>query len=612
MTTLQLILIGVVLIPLLLAALEKLRMDLAALSIAAVLGLMQLAGLGMLASPGKPEEAIRAISGFSQPTVITLISLFILSRGLEKIGATRWVAQKIMLMGGNSESRLIALFAGTTAFISLFMNNLAAGALVLPAAMETCRRTGIRPSKILMPVAYGSLLGGAATYFTTANIVMSDLLRIAKPPQTPLTMLDFLPTGSLILVTGILYLVFWGKQRLPDRTPGVLWNEARLTGHEMENFFQLGERLWKGQIMAASSLDGKTLAETDLGKTYGLVVAGIWSGNQLDLSPSADQILRVGNGLLIVGREERVKPLAELGIHVEPGQQDCSLASRGSTLLEIVLSPHSSAQGKTLKDLDFRNRFGFTVLALRRMERSYRTDVGNIPLAFGDVLLVAGSSNRLKSLQRNADFFLLEPEHSESPVKKSALILTVTVFITAIAASMLGVPTYLAVLCGALVLLITRIISMEEAYQAVEWQAIFLIAGMYAVSLAMVETGLAKTLGESFIRLANPFGSLGLAAGAFLLTALLTQAMGGQVTALVTGPVTISAAISMGASPQAVAVATAIGCSASFLTPMAHPVNILMVTPANYRFKDFFHVGWPLTILSFLALLAGLRLFWGL
>ncbi len=612
MTTLQLILIGVVLIPLLLAALEKLRMDLAALSIAAVLGLMQLAGLGMLAPPGKPEEAIRAISGFSQPTVITLISLFILSRGLEKIGATRWVAQKIMLMGGNSESRLIALFAGTTAFISLFMNNLAAGALVLPAAMETCRRTGIRPSKILMPVAYGSLLGGAATYFTTANIVMSDLLRIAKPPQTPLTMLDFLPTGSLILVTGILYLVFWGKQRLPDRTPGVLWNEARLTGNEMENFFQLGERLWKGQIMAASSLDGKTLAETDLGKTYGLVVAGIWSGNQLDLSPSANQILRVGDGLLIVGREERVKPLAELGIHVEPGQQDCSLASRGGTLLEIVLSPHSSAQGKTLKDLDFRNQFGFTVLALRRMERSYRTDVGNIPLAFGDVLLVAGSSNRLKSLQRNADFFLLEPEHSESPVKKSALILTVTVFITAIAASMLGVPTYLAVLCGALVLLITRIISMEEAYQAVEWQAIFLIAGMYTVSLAMVETGLAKTLGESFIRLANPFGPLGLAAGAFLLTALLTQAMGGQVTALVTGPVTISAAISMGASPQAVAVATAIGCSASFLTPMAHPVNILMVTPANYRFKDFFHVGWPLTILSFLALLAGLRLFWGL
>jgi len=612
MTSVQLILILVVLVPLLLAAFEKIRMDTAALTIAAALGILQFAGLGILAPAGNPKEAVRAISGFSQPTVITLISLFILSRNLEKIGATRWISRKIIHIGGNSETRLIALFAGATAFFSLFMNNLAAGALVLPAAMETCRQTGVRPGKLLIPVAYGSLLGGAATYFTTANIITSDLLRIAQPPQPPLTMLDFLPIGSLILVTGIIYLAIWGKNRLPDRAPGVLLDRRRLTSREMEDYFQLAERLWEGQVLPASSLKGKTLAELGLGERYGLAVAGLLKNGRLDMSPAADRTLAEGDTLLIVGREERVMMLAGAGLQITPGNPDLSLTGRGGSLREIILSPHSSVDGKTLKDLDFRNRHGFTALALRRREKVYRTDIGALPLAAGDVLLVAGCSDKLKFLQNHPDFFLLEPEDLGAQVSKKKTLISVLTFAAAIAASMLGVPTYLAVLCGALALLLTGTIQADEAYHSVEWQAIFLVAGMYTVSLAMVQTGLAKALGDSLIHLASPFGPLGLAAGAYLLTALITQVMGGQITALVTGPVTISAAISMGANPHAVAVATAIGCSASFLTPMAHPVNILMVTPGNYQFKDFFRVGWPLTVLSFLALLVGLKWIWGL
>uniref|UniRef100_A0A7C4KH19 Citrate transporter-like domain-containing protein n=1 Tax=Anaerolinea thermolimosa TaxID=229919 RepID=A0A7C4KH19_9CHLR len=186
------------------------------------------------------------------------------------------------------------------------------------------------------------------------------------------------------------------------------------------------------------------------------------------------------------------------------------------------------------------------------------------------------------------------------------------VTLAAIVASILGVPVYLAMLIGALLVILAGVISMEEAARAVEWKAIFLIAGMYAVSLAMVQTGLADASGKLMVHLASPFGALGLAAGAYLLSALLTQVMGGQVTALVSGPVVISAAIRLGVSPQAVAVAAAIACSASFLTPLAHPVNILMIGPANYRFSDFFKVGWPLTLISFIMLLAGMKLFWGL
>jgi len=190
--------------------------------------------------------------------------------------------------------------------------------------------------------------------------------------------------------------------------------------------------------------------------------------------------------------------------------------------------------------------------------------------------------------------------------------LAVIIVLAGIAASIAGVPVYLAMSASAVLALLVGKLSMEDAYRSVEWQAIFLIAGMYAVSDAMVETRLADLLGNHMLPLVKPFGALGLAAGAYLLTSILTQVIGGQVTALITGPITISAAIQLGINPQPIAVATAIGCSACFLTPFAHPVNILMIAPANYTFGDFFRSGWILTIISFVMLLVGMIIFWHL
>jgi di/tricarboxylate transporter len=238
--------------------------------------------------------------------------------------------------------------------------------------------------------------------------------------------------------------------------------------------------------------------------------------------------------------------------------------------------------------------------------------VADFPLQIGDTLLMVGTRERFQRLSKAADFIVLETSLSDQPPDLPHGLLTLGAFLGGILLSVAGMPVYLAVLLAALVLLLARVVSMEEAYKAIEWQAIFLVAGMYVVSLAMVQTGLASSLGSLVIGAVRPLGPLGLAAGAYLLTALLTQVMGGQVTALVTGPVVISAAIGMGASPQAVAVATAIGCSASFITPLAHPVNILMIAPADYSFGDFFRTGWLLTIISFVMLLVGMKLFWGM
>ena len=612
LTTPQLLLVVIVAVPIFFVIIDRLRIDIAALLIAILLGTAQFIGFDILSTTHTTEDAAKAISGFGQPIVITLLSLFIITRGLEKSGVTRWIARRLLALGGTSERRLISLFAATTAFLSLFMNNLAAGALVLPSAMEVARRTGIKPSKLLIPVAYGSLLGGAATYFTTANIIVSGLLPIANPPQAPLNILDFTPTGGLIVLAGIAFMAFFGKRLLPNREPAEEQEMTRLTGSDLEDLYQLSDRLWEARVLPTSPFVGKTLEQARIGKTLGVEVVAIWQGHQAIFSPTPEQILHSQDILLLVGREDRVTSLREKDLVVGRETTNGHISPYGVTMLEIILAPHSSAEGHTLKDLDFRRRFGFTAVAIRRLDRSHRTNVGDFKLTMGDTLLVIGSRARLKDLQRSPDFIVLEPSLSDQPINRPQAIFTISVVLAAIVVSILGFPVYLAMLVGALLVVLSGTITMEEAYRSVEWQAIFLIAGMYAVSLAMVSTHLATLLGEGMLKLVTPFGPIGLAAGSYTLTALLTQLMGGQVTALVTGPVAISAAISLGVSPQAIAVATAIGCSTSFFTPLAHPVNILMIAPANYAFSDFFKIGWQLTLVCFVMLLIGMFLFWGL
>jgi len=610
MTTAQWILIAVVCIPLAFVVTNRLRIDLAALFMAVSLGIFQLLGLGMLGPAHTPDVAQNIVSGFGQPIILILISLFILTRLLEKSGVTRWIAHRLIKLGGTNLSRLIALFAATTAFLSLFMNNLAAGALVLPIAMEVARRTRTNPSKLLIPVAYGSLLGGTATYFTTANIIVSTLLPNASPPQAALHILDFTPTGGIIAIAGILFFGLFGNRLLPDRTPSEEQTLARLTGSELEEIYEVSDRLWEATIEEASTLVGQTLKTSGLGEKLGIVVAAMRHENHAFFIPQLTEIIKPGDTLLIVGREERVSKLTEIGVHLRP--EPDTLTTFGLTLTELAPTPRSSCIGKTLKEMNFRGHYGFAAIALLRGQQSHRTDVADIVIKPGDSLLIVGPKNRLPDLHHSADFIVFEPNLSDQPVDSKQAVFSILIVIAAIAATIAGVPVYLAMMAAAVLVLLTGRLTMEESYHAVEWQAVFLIAGMYVVSDAMVETQLADLLGNAMIRFVNPIGPLGLAAGAYILTAILTQFMGGQVTALVTGPVTISAAIQMGVSPQAIAVATAIGCSASFFTPLAHPVNILMISPGNYHFSDFFHVGWRLSIISFVMLLAGMILFWKL
>ncbi len=610
MTQEMLFIATVIAAPLVMVILGRWRMDLAALFIIATLGIAQFAGLGILGETHAPQQAVLAISGFSQPVVITLIGLFILTQSLSANGLTLWLGQRLAAASANSEMRLVFLFTFVSAALSLLMNNVAVGALLLPSAIQAAKKAHIRPSKLLIPVAFGTALGGMATYFTTANIALSDLLTTADPPQAPLGILSFLPVGGLAALSGIAYLTLFGRRLLPNREPGPEQILARRSSMELETFYALGERLWEARVLPSSECCGKTLKQARIGERFGLAIIAIWRGRRAIFTPEAAEILQADDVLLLVGREERVKQLTDLGLQI--GREQQAISALDVTLLELILDPHSAYVGKTLKQMNFRRKYGFTVVALMRRGRSYRTDVGDLPLELGDSLLMIGPPERVRDLRLNPDVIILEAEPALQPVPRRRALVSVAIFLAAIGLSVAGLPVYLSVLSAAALTLALGLLPIQQVYRSVEWQVIFFIAGMSAASRGMVNTGLAGFVGRNALEVLGSHGSLGLAAASFLLSVLLTQIMGSQTVAFILGPIAISAALHLGANPQAIAVATALGCSASFLTPMAHPVNLIMMSPGNYRFGDFARVGVGLLIVVFLAMLGGLLLFWDL
>jgi di/tricarboxylate transporter len=593
-------------------AFNRLRSDAAALIIVTGLAAAQWMGLGVLGPAGMRNDATKALSGFGQPVILTLISLFILLRALDKTGVTRLMARQLARLSHGSEQRAIFVLCTATALLSLFMNNLAAGAMLLPSAIDIARRSSLRASRLLIPVAFGSLLGGSATYFTTAHIIASELLPLSQPPQPALSVLAFTPVGGLIALGGIALLTLAGRWLLPLREPHLDQTPARSSSKELEAAYQLGERLWEAVVDVKSTLRWRSLASSQIGERLGIAVVAVLRDSATLLQPAPELLLQSGDRLIVIGREERVRMLASEAYQLDIRPADGNLTLRGVMFVEAILAPRSNALGHTLKSIALRANTGFTAVALWRGERSYRTDVASMPLQFGDSLLLAGPPQRLKSLQALREFIVLEADTSDAPLPRGPALLAGGLLLGAVLAAALGAPTFLAMLFAAVCAIVLGLVPLSEAYREIEWPAIFLVGGMFSAGAAMTHTGLAAAIGQYMIGAAAPFGALGLAAGAFLLSAALTQVMGGQVSILVSGPVAISAALSLNVNPQAIAIAAALGCSAAYLTPMAHPVNALVTAPGNYLFSDFARAGLPLLLLSFVLMLLGMRLFWGL
>jgi len=576
---------------------NRLRPDLVALIVLLALGIS-----GILT----PEQAV---AGFSRSAVLTIVGLFVITATLEHTGVVQWLADHLAHLSGTHEIRMIAVFMGAGALLSLVMNNIAAGAVLLPAAVSVARQASVRESRLLMPLAFGTLLGGMATLFTTANIIISGSLQAQG--QRGLTLLDFLPVGSVIVLTGMGYMLLIGRRLLPNRESV---GRTMMTRPNLTQTYQLTERLWEVRVHPDSPLVNQQLADSVIGARLGATVAGIWHGREARIPPAPTDLIAANDILLILGREERVRQLeaqhttiGRYGYH-RNGSPDLSVH-----LTEVVIAPRSPAIGKTLKELRFRTKFGLTTVALWREGRSYRTDVGDFPLEAGDALLMVGAPGRIKLLAEEPGYIVLNGAHT-LPLpnrRKAILAVAITALVLLLSAANI-LPTAEAMLAGAAALVLTGCMSMEDAYRAIEWRVVLLIAGMLPIGTALIETGLAARIGQAFTVTLAPAGPLALIAGLYLFTVLLTQLVGGQVAALIVGPIAVSAAVQLGVNPPAVGVAVAMACSAAFLTPIAHPVNVLMIAPGGYTFNDFLRVGLGMTIVGFLTLLVVMPFFWQL
>lgn len=579
----------------------RLRADLVALLV-----LVTLAVTGIIT----PQEAF---SGFSRSAVITILAIFILTGGLYRTGATRTLGRSLLrLAGGRTGRRLVVIIMLAGAALSLFMNNIAVASVLLPAVMGISRQTRTAPSKLLIPLAYATLLGGMATLLTTVNILVSTGLR--DQGLAPFGLLDFAPVGVPIALVGILYMATLGLNLLPERSTTDHLARLRRMRTDLAELYGLRENLFEVRVRPDSPLGGRRLAESGLSERLKLnVVAVIRDGNR-QLAPSPNMVLQPDDTLLVEGPSGVVGELTRHGLILakEPGTEGEELTSDEVVLTEVALGPHADVIGKTLKDIRFREKFGLSVLAIWREGQPLRVGLSDIPLHFGDALLVQGRRERLDVLRTDPNFLVLEEGDVEG-IRPGKAWLAMAIMGAALALAALNVlPVAEATLAGAVLMVLSGCLTMDEVYQSIEWSAIFLIAGMLPLGIAMTKTGAAAQLSVWLLAPLAPLGPLALAAGLFVLTAGLTQVMSGVATVVVMTPIALSAAASLHANPHAFAMAVALAASTAFLTPMGHPVNVLVMGPGGYSFRDYVRVGLPLTVLTFIVIVIILPVVWPL
>jgi di/tricarboxylate transporter len=465
-----------------------------------------------------------------------------------------------------------------------------------------------------MPLAFATILGGMATLLTTTNIVVSSLLR--DEGLAGFGLLDFAPVGLPMVATGIGYMALWGRRRLPAQSSGERLLAASPAEGDLVDIYRLGERMFRARVPAGSSLIGKPLIQSTIREMYGVNVLAVDRNGHVTLSPLPDTILQQGDIMLLEGKLEEfrrrdVEPYLEILPPREWHERD--LESPTIVVVEAVLSPRSKLIGRTLRDAHFRMKYGMNVLAIWRAGRPIRTGLTDLPLQFGDVLLLQGRRERLRVLRAEWDFIVLtngQEKIISAPSKGwlSLLIMSLTLLFAALD------PTYIGevMLGGALAMIVAGLLTMDDAYQAIEWKSVLLIAGMLPMGIALTKTGAASLLADGMIKLLQETQPPMLLAGVFILTTLLTQAMNGAAVATVMAPIAIQAARQIGADPRALAMGVALATSMAFLTPLGHPVNVLVMSSGGYRFRDYFNVGLPLTLLLFAVVMLLLPVFWPL
>ena len=759
-----------------------------------VLALLVMGGLA-ISGLVTPKEAL---AGFSNPAVVTIWAVFMLSGGLTRTGIANILGRQLLKVAGSAQSMLVVIIMTISGVLSAFMNNVAVAALMLPVVMDIARKTDRSPSVLLMPLAFGSLLGGLTTMIgTPPNILVSEAL--GENGLEPFGLFDFSPVGLLVMASGIAFVTLIGTRLLPQRNPA---RETADTRRDYRSQYRLQESLFQIRIPEGSALVGKTLARSRLGSAFGLTVVGITRSGQTLLAPNITETIRIDDLLTVKGNPEQVEEmnhwgqllvetdaigtralfdhgmqvarvglapdsafvkqsLAALGFRnrfglnvlaVErngrqidtdlkthpldagdilvvhgpadkiaalgdeadllppepiqvtemdreslPGQflrqlrvpessklvgvtlsesrlgdavdvQILCIVDRDGAariplsddrlkagdqlivwgaedmvsillmqglegmfvkdsdrhadaamledsqvgLVEVMLSPHSVLSGKTLSEMNFREKYGLTVLAIWRKGKAYRDDLRDMALQFGDALLLYGPWNRINLLGREPDFLVLTETAQEAPREKKARLALAIMAAVLIPVIFNWLPIYIAVVIGAALMVLAGCLTMEEAYRYIEWKAVFLIAGMLPLGTALDKTGAARMLAETVVSALGPFGPHAVLFGLLVITFIGTSIIPTAALVVLMVPIALETAAGLGISPYALMMGIAMAASSSFTSPISHPANVLVMGPGGYRFIDYVKVGLPLTVIVLIVLMIALPIFWPL
>ncbi|MDA0766828.1 MAG: SLC13 family permease [Verrucomicrobia bacterium] len=571
---------------------QPVRIEIVALGLIATLGLTGLLG------------AAEALSGFSNPATLTVAAMLVLSAGLERAGVVDYVGGFLAQRARGGVTGLLILVAVPTALFSAFMNNTAIVALMIPVALTLSRQLGIAPSKLLIPISYISIFGGTCTLIgTSTNILVDSLYRQAGGPG--FGMFEFSGLGLIYLLVGGAFVVLMLPRMLPKRTALAQLMEGQEQGHFVTEVC----------VPEGSSLVGRQLKEV-FGTDKEIRVLELIRDEEARLGPPRDTVVEANDILLVEGTARTIHKMLTKGGVVQgtavSDRERVTISRIDLRMVEAVITPNSRFLHQKVQELGLSRRLGIGVLAIRRLGRHHQYNLRELQLHSGDVLLLQGEREPLRSLQEEGEVLLIEGvEQTLTFPRKAPLAIGILVAVVALAAANVA-PIVLLAFAGVGLMMLTGCLTLSHVTRALDPGVLFLLAGMIPLGLAMESSGLAGVIAGRVVDFSEPYGPLVLIAAIYLLTSLLTEVVSNNAAAVLLVPICLGIAAELGVDPKPLLIAVTFGASASFATPIGYQTNTMVMGPGGYLFRDFLKVGIPMNVLMFLTATVFIPLIWPL